>query len=172
MRTHLPRRSALVSLATAALLTMNIASNVTAAPLTRQTTVEPPVHRGIYPREAGSVQVSQAGQPLADARIKTVTTQTGQEAVADRLLVRFTQDVSDSDLAQVQQKAASLGGGQAQVIARVGRAYLVDVSGATSVESAARAFLAADARVRSADRISSPAARPRRMTLTSPSSGT
>jgi len=150
MRTHLPRRSAFVSLATAALLTINIASTATAAPPTVQTTPEQPVSRGIYPRETPAAQINQSGLPSADAPIKTITTQNGREAVADRLLVRFTQAVTDTDLAQVQQKAASLGAGQARVIARVGRAYLVDVSGATSVEAAARAFVAADARVRSA----------------------
>src|SRR5205807_2081112 len=55
-----------------------------------------------------------------------------------------------TDLADVQSKAARGGAGAAHALARVGTAYLVDVSGAQSLETAARAYIASDPRVRSA----------------------
>jgi thermitase len=103
-----------------------------------------------YPREDALVQINGSGQTRSVQPIKTTRTPRGHEVVADRLVVRFHDDLSDADLAEVLQKAARLGAGTARSVGKVGRAHLVDVSGATSLEDAARAFVAADPGVRSA----------------------
>ncbi len=104
----------------------------------------------LYPRADKPIEVHRSGQTISVRPLRTAKTQRGEEVVADRLLVRFNQDVADADLTDVQRKAATLGAGTARPLARVGNAYLVDVSGAPSLEAAAKALIAADPRVRSA----------------------
>jgi thermitase len=80
--------------------------------------------------------------------IKTTLTQAGRVAVADRLVVRFSQAVTATDLAAIQSKAATLGAGAAHALTPITpNSYLVDVSGAASLEAAAAAYKAADSRV-------------------------
>src|SRR5438477_123076 len=101
----------------------------------------------LYPRQSTAVTLTngRAAFPL-----KTVMTSAGREVVADRLLVRFSQPVTSADLTAIQNKATALGGGAARALTPVGATgYLVDVSGAASLETAAQAFRQADARVAS-----------------------
>ena len=80
-------------------------------------------------------------------RIRTTSTSIGVEAVADRILVQFDPSAT-SDLAQIHQRAATLGAGVARpVLVLDNGAYLIDVTGASSVEAAAAAYQAADPRV-------------------------
>jgi thermitase len=104
----------------------------------------------LYPRADKPFELHRGGQTVSVRPLKTAKTQRGEEVVADRLLVRFNQNVADADLADVQRKAAKLGAGAARPLARVGNSYLIDVSGAPSLEAAAKALIAADPRVRSA----------------------
>jgi thermitase len=84
------------------------------------------------------------GSPIR--KLKTTKTSKGL-AVADRLIVAFKADLTDSDRAQIHQHAASLGAGAARsVLALHDGFYLVDVAGA-SLEAAAAAYRAADPRV-------------------------
>jgi thermitase len=104
------------------------------------------VQEDLYPREA-AVQVQRGQQTLSVRPLKTVRTARGREAVADRLLVRFKSAVDTADLERARQRAAGLGAGVARLLKRIGPAsYLVDVSGAGSLEAAAKAF-ATDSRV-------------------------
>jgi thermitase len=101
----------------------------------------------LYPRVSTAVMLSN-GQP--GYPIKTVMTSVGREAVADRLIVRFSQSLTSADLTTIQSKASALGAGASRVLAPIGTTgYLVDVSGAASLESAAQAFKQADSRVAS-----------------------
>src|SRR5579859_5555721 len=77
--------------------------------------------------------------------IKTTMTSIGVAALADRILLSVQPGLPAADLATINQKAAQLGAGAAKpVLTLRNGSYLVDVSGATSVEAAARAYLAAD----------------------------
>jgi two-component system KDP operon response regulator KdpE len=104
----------------------------------------------VYPRADTPIEITGGPQTISVRPLKTVKTQQGREAVAERLRVSFNGTVADTDLADVQTKAARGGAGAARPVARVGTAYLIDVSGAQSLEAAAKAYIAADPRVRSA----------------------
>ena len=67
-----------------------------------------------------------------------VQTPGGHEAVADRLIVGFTPFVSAAEMADIHSAAARAGAGRARPVLHVGgKTYLVDVSGAVSLETAA-----------------------------------
>ena len=102
----------------------------------------------IYPRTTTPVMLQNG---VAAYPIKTTLTQSGKPAVADRLLVSFQAGLSDADLTTIHKKAAALGAGAARSLTRISaNGYLVDVSGAASLETAAQAYKTADARVLSA----------------------
>ena len=104
-----------------------------------------------YPRLDTPITLQRGGQQVAVRPLKTTFTARGTEVLSDRILVRFTQPVTDADLADIQAKATKLGGGAAQPLVRIGaNSFLVDVSGAASIEAAARAYQSADPRVQSA----------------------
>jgi thermitase len=99
----------------------------------------------LYPRSSTAVTLAngRAAFPL-----KTLMTSAGREVVADRLLVRFQQPVTSADLTSLQAKASALGAGTARALTAVGATgYLVDVTGAASLETAAQALRQADARI-------------------------
>jgi len=115
-----------------------------AAPAAAQTIGVPVPTQELYPRLSTAVMLN--GQPSYP--IRTTITKAGLEAVADRLLVQFTSRMTDADLATIQSKANALGAGAAKALTLVGpMSYLVDVTGATSLEAAAAAYKAADSRV-------------------------
>ena len=101
----------------------------------------------IYPRTTTPVMLQNG---VAAYPIKTTSTQSGKPAVADRLLVRFQAGLSDADLTTIHKKAAALGAGAARSLTRISANEGVDVSGAASLETAAKAYKTADARVLSA----------------------
>lgn len=75
--------------------------------------------------------------------LRTLRAASGQEAVADRLIVKFQPTTPDGERANVHQQAATRGKLAARPLVPLGRyAELVDVSGATSLEAAARAYRA------------------------------
>jgi thermitase len=116
-----------------------------AVPAAAQTVAVPVPTQELYPRQSTPVMLT-TGQPAYP--IKTVITSAGREAVADRLLVHFQQPVTAADLTTIQSKASALGAGAAHALIAVGPAtYLVDVSGAASLEAAAQAYKLADPRV-------------------------
>jgi thermitase len=125
-------------------------TNLTPGNLAPSTLDSGPIDPGLYPRADTPVQITRGSQTLAVRPLKTVKTQRGSDAVAERLLVSFNGTLTATDLADVQTKAARGGAGAARPLARVGRSYLVDVAGAQSLEAAAKAYIAADPRVRSA----------------------
>jgi thermitase len=101
----------------------------------------------LYPLEP-AVQVSVGGRSVSTTKIKRTRTARGQEAVADRIIVGFAYALSKAELADVQQRAARRGAGVAQPLQHIGPlSYLVDVTGAASLQAATSAFLA-DARVK------------------------
>jgi len=136
-------------IASAACLAVLVGSNVlgpTAAPALAQTIGIPVPTQDLYPRVSTPVML-QGGQQ-AFYPIKTAVTQSGRVAVADRLVVRFSQPVTAADLATIQSKASGLGAGAAHALTPISpNSYLVDVSGAASLEAAAAAYKAADTRV-------------------------
>ena len=70
-----------------------------------------PLEGDRYPRAETPVQIQHDGQTLAVRPIKTAATHSGREVVADRIIVRFVDGVSDAELAAIHQKAARLGAG-------------------------------------------------------------
>jgi hypothetical protein len=86
-----------------------------AAPIAVAQTVGIPVPtQDLYPRETTPVMLQGGQQPFYP--IKTALTQSGRVAVADRLVVRFSQAVTASDLATLQSKASALGAGAARAL--------------------------------------------------------
>ena len=140
-------------LAAAACLATLVGSSVllpAAAPIAAAQTVSIPAPtQDLYPRESTPVMLQGGQQPFFP--IKTALTQSGHVAVADRLVVRFSQAVTASDLATIQSRASALGAGTAKALTPITpNSYLVDVSGSASLEAAAAAYRAADTRVSSA----------------------
>jgi thermitase len=80
--------------------------------------------------------------------LKKLATSTGSMAVADRIVVYVDRAVSDADMVGINQRAAARGAGVASPVKKFASGvYYVDVSGSASVEIAAQAYRAADARV-------------------------
>lgn len=97
--------------------------------------------REAYPRAAQPIQLQRGGQLLQVRPLKTVRTLSKREAVADRLIVVFRADAPDADQVTAHTRAGKLGAGLAKPVLKVGRkGVLVDVSGALSLEEAARAY--------------------------------
>jgi thermitase len=89
---------------------------------------------------------AEGGQPYRE--LLTTNTSYGDTAVADRILVSFVSGLTDAQRTEIHQLAAQLGAGAARpVLSLRNGSYLVDVSGAASVEAAAAAYRAADSRV-------------------------
>ena len=133
--------SAFLLLSSVLLAALSASAQVAPAPIPIPTT-------DIYPRTTTRVTLQNG---VSAYPIKTTLTQSGKPAVADRLLIRFQAGVSDADQATIHKKAASLGAGAARSLTRISvNGYLVDVSGAASLEAAAQAYKTADARVVSA----------------------
>jgi thermitase len=102
----------------------------------------------IYPRAEQPVEVRQGDRTIRVRPLKTVRDASGREALADRLIVAFQAGVSDADRDAAHQRAGGLGAVTARPLLAVGpTAVLVDVAGAASLETAARAYQG-DARVR------------------------
>jgi thermitase len=96
-----------------------------------------------YPRAAQPIQLQRGGQIVQVRPLKTVRTLSKREAVADRLIVVFRAEALDADQTTAHFRAAKLGAGIAKPVLKVGRkGVLVDVSGAKSLEDAARAYKA------------------------------
>jgi thermitase len=138
------RLSAATALLLAGLLPASVsAQSIGGAP----TPAPPPISKGspddVYPHVDS---MSLTGKPTR--AVKTTKTSVGVEALADRILLSVQRGLSVADLAMINQKAAGLGAGAATpVLTLRNGSYLVDVSGASSVEAAAKAYLAADTRV-------------------------
>ncbi len=94
-----------------------------------------------YPRAAQPIDVPMPGGGMAQVRpLKTVLTLAKREALADRLIVVFRKPETDESAAHT--RASKFGAGIAKPLLKVGRkGVLVDVSGAASLEDAARAYL-------------------------------
>lgn len=101
----------------------------------------------LYPLEP-PVQVQLGQRTVSATAIKRTRTARGQQAVADRIIVSFTHALNTAEIADVESGAATRGAGAAELLRQIRpMSYLVDVSGAASLEVATRAFLA-DARVK------------------------
>lgn len=93
-----------------------------------------------YPRVNAPSQIVGGG---VTPPLKTTFTKDGREVLAERLIVKFQPTAGDADRANVHAKA----GGSVRMAARpVGQigpsSYLVDVSGAATLEAAAKAYTA------------------------------
>jgi thermitase len=87
----------------------------------------------------------------ATRAIKTQKTPQGRDVVADRLIVAFDSGVSDADLSAIHLSAAKSGAGLAHPLKLIGgKTFLVDISGAVSLDAAISAYRT-DRRVRYAD---------------------
>jgi thermitase len=117
-----------------------------AAPVPAFTPVVVAAEDELYPYEPVQVQRDQQTVTISD--LKTTRTARGRNAVADRIIVRFVGALDKATWADIQKGASSRGAGLARILPQeIGpHSYLVDVSGAASLEVAARAF-AADWRV-------------------------
>lgn len=103
-----------------------------------------------YPLVSKSISIPGAINPVTVKSLKTVTTLSKQKAVADRLLVTYRTIMTDLDQNALHLRAASKGAGLAKPLLQVGpKSVLVNVSGAASLEGAAKAYLA-DANVQAA----------------------
>jgi thermitase len=104
-----------------------------------------------YPRAAAPITLQLGAQQITARPLRTTLLASGAQVLADRILVRFSQPVTDADLAAIQAKASKAGGGAAQALVRIGaNSVLIDVTGAASIEAAATAYLGADTRVQGA----------------------
>ena len=100
------------------------------------------------PRQSQSVSVTRHGRTGEVHPLQTVRTSDGREAVADRIIVGYQDNVSPSERQAVHAQAETRGLTVARTVQAVSATSdLVDVSGAASVEDAARIYRA-DPRVR------------------------
>jgi thermitase len=94
---------------------------------------------------------SQIGLTTPKRMLRTAPSSLGVRVVADRIVLSVQPGLTDADLAAINTAAARLGAGAANPVLRLpDGTYLVDVTGATSTEAAAQAYLKADKRVVSA----------------------
>ena len=94
-----------------------------------------------YPRLAQTIQIQRGLQIVQVRPLKTVVTLSKRQAVADRLIVVFRSNLVDADQNLSHLRANSRGAGNASPLLKVGpKAILVDVTGAKSLEEAARAY--------------------------------
>jgi len=103
----------------------------------------------IYPREDAAMVRQVDGQTVAVRPLKRVKTPTGEDAVAERIIVAFSTAIDTAAITDAHTTAASGGAGKARPVLDLGdNTFLVDVSGAASLERAMDAYRA-DSRVRS-----------------------
>ena len=96
-----------------------------------------------YPRAAQPVFVKRGLETIQVRPLKTVLTLSKRKAVADRLIVVFRSTLADADKDLSHLRANRLGAGKALPLLKIGpKAILVDVTGAKSLEDAARAYKA------------------------------
>ena len=96
-----------------------------------------------YPRSAQVVEIKRGLETIQVHPLKTVRTLSKGTAVADRLIVVFRPKVLDADQNLSHLRAAARGAGRALPVLKIGpKAMLIDVSGAKSLEEAARAYTA------------------------------
>ena len=109
----------------------------------------PPASSGeVYPRVEQAVELRRGDLTVRVRPLKTVRTQSGREALADRLIVAFQPGIAEADQLAAHTRAGARAAMAARPVLAVGpTAVLVDVVGAASLETAARAYQG-DARVR------------------------
>ena len=94
-----------------------------------------------YPRSSQVVQIKRGLEVIQIRPLKTVLTLSKRKAVADRLIVVFQNKLVDADQNLSHLRATARGAGKASPLMKIGpKAILVDVSGAKSLEEAARAY--------------------------------
>jgi thermitase len=132
-------------LAAASLLVLSMVGSVQAQgtpPVSTQSEV-PPIEEP-YPFE--EISPVEGGTPVRT--FKMTNTSIGVRAVAERIIVAFAPGLSDTDRAEIHRNARKAGAGAAvPVLLLRNGSYLVDVTGAASVEAAAQAYRSADVRV-------------------------
>jgi thermitase len=96
-----------------------------------------------YPRSTQTIEVHRGADIIRVRPLKTVRTLSKREAVADRLIVVYQSTASQADKDASHLRAGARGAGLAKPLLAVGpKAVLVDVTGAASLEAAARAYVA------------------------------
>ena len=96
-----------------------------------------------YPRSEKVLQIQRGAEIFQVRPLKTVMTLAKREAVADRLIVVFQNKLADADQNLSHLRAPARGAGTALPLMKIGpKAILVDVTGAKSLEDAARAYKA------------------------------
>jgi subtilisin family serine protease len=101
-----------------------------------------------YPLADEEVQVKNGNEVIKVRPLKKTKTADGKEALAERVLVRFKDGVSDPDKTETHKQAAKRKAGKARPLAEVlPQLYMVDVSGAASLDEAVQSYLA-DSRVK------------------------
>jgi thermitase len=114
-------------------------------------TTAQPLDQDVYPREDAPIERLIAGQTVGVRPIKHVKTPTGEDAVAERIIVAFKPAISSAERTGAHTTAAKAGAGKAGPVLDIGNnTYLVDVSGAPSLQQAMDAYRA-DPRVRFAE---------------------
>jgi thermitase len=130
-------RIALAAIVALCLVCLSLLSHSAQAALPSLPTVDS------YPRSAQAVQIQRGLQIIQVRPLKTVMTLSKRQAVADRLIVVFRNNLVDADQNLSHLRANRLGGGKALPLLKIGpKAILVDVTGAKSLEDAARAYKA------------------------------
>ncbi len=110
-----------------------------------------PISASAYPHADNEVDIKRGSETVKYRPLKTTKLKSGQEAVADRLILGLKEGLSESDKQDIHSKV----GGRLSVATKSVGEYgvsnmLVDVSGATSLEDAIKAYQA-DPRVRYAE---------------------
>jgi thermitase len=111
---------------------------------------KPPATVEVYPHVTVQNPGPVPGQVASPSRVlKTTVLKSGRHVIADRLLVRYQTGLSAADLTSIGSKASQLGAGPATPLIKLGASttYIVDITGAASMEAAAAAYKAADPRV-------------------------
>ncbi len=84
----------------------------------------------IYPREDAAMVRQVDGQTVAVRPLKRVKTPTGEDAVAERIIVAFSTAIDTAAITDAHTTAASGGAGKARPVLDLGdNTFLVDVSG-------------------------------------------
>jgi thermitase len=96
-----------------------------------------------YPRKPQAIELRQGDTVVQVRPLATVQTLSKHTAIANRLIVVFRSPGSDAERETSHRLASSRGAGQSRPLMKLGaKGVLVDVTGATSLESAARAYAA------------------------------
>jgi thermitase len=130
-----------VSVAVSTILGGATAGPVSAGPSVQSSAPPDPGH--VYPHVETEVEIGRGQQAVKVRPLKTVRTAHGREALAERLIVRFREGAGDAARVDTHRQAGPRGGMTARAVLQIGPASdLVDVSGAPSLEAAARAYRA------------------------------